>query len=197
MWSNEAVNTMKLSRRQFLRFAASAPALSAASRPKANIRGHIWYLRQVRRAYRPKTPEGAANSTYVHFLFGLIFKYEATTEQGRRSQGPNDTARPRRRGDRMKRRGFITPLRGPASWPRAARAQQAASMGRVAVLLPVTADDPDFQARVGAFLQGLQEAGWSIGRNLRIDTRWAGANANDIRRHVAELVALAPDVILA
>jgi putative ABC transport system substrate-binding protein len=70
-------------------------------------------------------------------------------------------------------------------------------MRRVAVLLPVTADDPDFQARVGAFLQGLQEAGWSSGRNLRIDTRWAGANANDIRRHVAELVALAPDVILA
>src|SRR5262249_39031435 len=102
MWSNEAVNTMKLSRRQFLRFAASAPALSAASRPKANIRGHIWCLRQVRRAHRPKTPEGAANSTYVHFLFGLIFKYEATTEQGHRSQGPNYTARPRRRGDRMK-----------------------------------------------------------------------------------------------
>src|SRR5262249_13947845 len=60
-----------------------------------------------------------------------------------------------------------------------------------------TADDPDFQARVGAFLQGLQEAGWSIGRNMRIDTRWAGSNANDIRRHVAELAALAPDVILA
>src|SRR5262249_25992888 len=54
-----------------------------------------WYLRVI------KTPEGAANSTYVHFLFGLIFKYEATTEQGHRSQGPNDTARPRRRGDRM------------------------------------------------------------------------------------------------
>ena len=48
----------------------------------ANIRGHIWYLRQVRRAYRPKTPEGAANSSYVHFPFGLIFKYEATTGQG-------------------------------------------------------------------------------------------------------------------
>src|SRR6516165_10020346 len=59
----------------------------------ANIRGHIWYLRQVRRAYRPKTPEGAANSSYVHFLFGLIFKHEATTEQGHRSRGPNDTAR--------------------------------------------------------------------------------------------------------
>jgi putative ABC transport system substrate-binding protein len=98
----------------------------------------------------------------------------------------------------MKRRENIALLGGAAAaWPLAARAQQSASMRRVAVLLPVTADDPDFQARVGAFLQGLQEAGWSIGRNLRIDTRWAGANANDIRRHVAELVALAPDVILA
>jgi ABC-type uncharacterized transport system substrate-binding protein len=98
----------------------------------------------------------------------------------------------------MKRREFILALSGAAAaWPIAARAQQAAPMRRVAVLLPVTADDPDFQARVGAFLQGLQEAGWSIGRNLRIDTRWAEANANEIRRHVAELVALAPDVILA
>jgi putative tryptophan/tyrosine transport system substrate-binding protein len=98
----------------------------------------------------------------------------------------------------MKRREFITLLGSAvAAWPLAARAQQAAAMRRVAVLLPATADDPDFQARVGAFLQGLQEAGWSIGRNLRIDTRWAGANADDIRRHVAELLALGPDVILA
>ena len=96
------------------------------------------------------------------------------------------------------RREFITLLGGAAAaWPLAARAQQAAPMRRVAVLLPGTADDPDFQVRIGAFLQGLQEAGWSIGRNVRIDTRWAGVDANDIRRHVAELVALAPDVILA
>src|SRR5262245_20915230 len=98
---------------------------------------------------------------------------------------------------KMKRRQFITLLGGATAWPLAARAQQAATMRRVAVLLPVTADDPDFQARLGAFLQGLQEAGWSIGRNMRIDTRWAGSNANDIRRHAAELVTLAPDVILA
>jgi hypothetical protein len=65
------------------------------------------------------------------------------------------------------------------------------------VLLPATADDPVFQDRFGAFLQGLQQSGWSIGRNVRIDTRWATANAADIRRHAAELAALAPDVILA
>jgi putative tryptophan/tyrosine transport system substrate-binding protein len=98
----------------------------------------------------------------------------------------------------MQRREFITLLGGAAvAWPLAARAQQPDRMRRIGVLLPATADDPDFQARVGAFRQGLQEAGWSIGRNMRIDTRWAGASANDIRRHVAELVALAPDVILA
>src|SRR5262249_28176400 len=97
----------------------------------------------------------------------------------------------------LRRRPFLTLLGGAAVWPLAAGAQQAASMRGVAVLLPVTADDPDFQARVGAFLQGLQEAGWSIGRHPRVDTRWAWREANDIRRHVAELVALAPDVILA
>jgi putative ABC transport system substrate-binding protein len=96
------------------------------------------------------------------------------------------------------RRELIMLLGGAAtSWPLAARAQQAAAMRRIGMLLPVTADDADFQARVGAFLQGLQETGWSIGRNVRIDTRWAGANPTDIRKHVAELVALAPDVILA
>jgi putative ABC transport system substrate-binding protein len=69
-------------------------------------------------------------------------------------------------------------------------------MRRIGVLLPATADNADFQARVGAFLQGLQQAGWSIGQNVRIDTRWATSDAAEIRRHAAELVALAPDVIL-
>src|SRR5262245_23997010 len=98
----------------------------------------------------------------------------------------------------MRRREFITLIGGAAAaWPLAVRAQQGERMRRVAMLLPATSDDPDFQARVGAFLQGLQEAGWGIGRNIRIDTRWAGANAKDIGRHAAELVALAPDVIPA
>ena len=98
----------------------------------------------------------------------------------------------------MKRREFITLLGGAAAaWPLAARAQQRERMRRIGVLLPATADDPEFQARVGAFLQGLQQLGWTIGRNVRIDTRWATANADDIRRHAAELAALAPDVILA
>ena len=70
-------------------------------------------------------------------------------------------------------------------------------MRRIGVLLPAAADDAEFQARVGAFLQALAQLGWTIGRNVRIDTRWATANAAEIRRHAAELAALAPDVILA
>jgi putative ABC transport system substrate-binding protein len=98
----------------------------------------------------------------------------------------------------VKRRDLITLLGGAAiAWPLAARAQQGEPMRRIGVLLPATADDSDYQARVGAFLQGLQELGWTIGRNMRIDTRWAGVKADDVRRHAAELAAFAPDVILA
>jgi putative ABC transport system substrate-binding protein len=98
----------------------------------------------------------------------------------------------------MRRRDFITLLGGAAAtWPMAARAQQPQRMRRIGVLLPAAADDAEFQDRIGAFLQGLQELGWSIGRNVRIETRWATTNAVEIRRHAAELAALAPDAILA
>jgi putative ABC transport system substrate-binding protein len=98
----------------------------------------------------------------------------------------------------MRRRKFITLLGGAvAGWPLAARAQQGDRVRRIGVLLPAAADDALFQARIGAFLQGLALLGWTIGRNVQIDTRWATANAADIRRHAAELAALAPDVILA
>ena len=92
----------------------------------------------------------------------------------------------------MRRREFITLFGGAAAlWPLPARAQQAERMRRVGVLLPAAADDQAWQAWVGAFLQALGELGWTIGRNVRIDTRWAGANAAEIRRHAAELAALA------
>ena len=98
----------------------------------------------------------------------------------------------------MQRREFITLLGGAAvAWPRAARAQQADRMRRVGVLWNLAADDPEGQARQRAFLQGLQELGWTDGRNMRIDYRWAGGDADRFRRYAAELVALAPDVILA
>ena len=70
-------------------------------------------------------------------------------------------------------------------------------MRRIGALLPGTADDPEYQARMVAFLEGLQQLGWSDGRNVRVDTRWAAGDANLIRKYAAELIALAPDVILA
>ncbi len=98
----------------------------------------------------------------------------------------------------MRRREFMTLIGGAAvAWPLAARAQQPERMRRIGMLMPAAADDPEFQTRIGAFLQGLQQLGWTIGRNVRIETRWAGVNADAIRRHAAELVAVAPDVILA
>ena len=97
----------------------------------------------------------------------------------------------------MKRREFITLVGGAAAWSFAARAQQPERVRRVGILLPAAADNAEFQAWVGAFLQGLALLGWTIGRNVRIDTRWATANADEIRKHATELVALAPDVILA
>jgi len=97
----------------------------------------------------------------------------------------------------MKRREFIALLGGAAAWPLVARAQQREPVRRIGVLLPATADDQIWQARLAAFRQGLAVLGWTIGRNVRIDTRWATTSIADIRRHAAELAALAPDVILA
>jgi putative tryptophan/tyrosine transport system substrate-binding protein len=98
----------------------------------------------------------------------------------------------------MKRRDFITLLGGAAAaWPLAAHAQQRERMRRIGVLLPATADDPQRQVWFGAFLQGLAQSDWIIDRNVQIDTRWATANVDAVRRHAAELAALAPDVILA
>ena len=98
----------------------------------------------------------------------------------------------------LRRRKFITLLgTAAASWPLAARAQQGERVRRIGVLMTTAADDPEGQARIAAFLQGLQQLGWADGRNVRIDTRWATTDVNDIRRHAAELAAQAPHVILA
>jgi putative tryptophan/tyrosine transport system substrate-binding protein len=83
------------------------------------------------------------------------------------------------------------------AWPLAARAQQADRMRRVGVLESRAADDPEGQARLAVFLQRLQELGWTDGRNIRVDYRWGAADADRYRTFAAELVALAPDVILA
>ncbi len=98
----------------------------------------------------------------------------------------------------MRRREFIATFGGAAAtWPLAAQAEQAERVRLIGVLLPAAVDNADFQAWVGAFQQRLALLGWTIGRNVRIDTRWATTNAAEIRRHAAELAALAPDVVLA
>jgi putative ABC transport system substrate-binding protein len=97
----------------------------------------------------------------------------------------------------MQRREVITLLGGAAAWPLAARAQQAERMRRIAVLMNFAADDPEAQSRNAAFLQGLSELGWTVGRNLRIDYRWGAGDPDRYRQYAAELLALAPDVILA
>jgi putative ABC transport system substrate-binding protein len=95
------------------------------------------------------------------------------------------------------RRKFLATLGSAAAWPLAARTQQAERMRRIGVLMTTAADDPEGQARAAAFQQGLRQLSWTDGRNVRIDTRWATTNADRIRTSAAELVALAPDVILA
>jgi putative ABC transport system substrate-binding protein len=97
----------------------------------------------------------------------------------------------------MRRREFLTFISGvAATWPLSARAQPE-RVRRIGVLLNAAADNVEYQARLGAFLQALALSGWTIGHNVRIDTRWATANAAELRKHAAELAALAPDVMLA
>src|SRR6266700_1579587 len=96
----------------------------------------------------------------------------------------------------MERREFITLLGGAAvAWPLAVRAQQPERMRRIGVLMNLAEDDPESPIRLAAFVRGLQELGWTDGRNVRIDTRWGAGNADNIRKFAAELAALAPDVI--
>jgi putative ABC transport system substrate-binding protein len=98
----------------------------------------------------------------------------------------------------MRRRKFITLLGGvAAAWPLAARAQPSDRMRRIGVLMSLAADDPESPVRIAAFLQGLQQLGWTDGRNVRIDYRWGADDAERSRRYAVELIALAPDVILA
>ena len=97
----------------------------------------------------------------------------------------------------MRRREFITLLGGATAWPLAVRAQQAERMRHIGVLMNVSADQPEVQARLAAFLQGLQGAGWEVGRNVRVDTRWSTGDLARLYKDAVELVALRPDVVLA
>src|SRR5262245_13229196 len=97
----------------------------------------------------------------------------------------------------MKRREFVALLGGAATWSFMAHAQQTERTRRIGILVSVAADDRQGQARYATFVRGLRELGWTEGRNVRIETRWGAGNATNIRKFAAELVAFAPDVILA
>jgi putative tryptophan/tyrosine transport system substrate-binding protein len=97
----------------------------------------------------------------------------------------------------VRRREFITLLGGAVAWPLVARAQQPASLRRIAILTPFSANDAEGNARLTAFAQGLAQSGWTVGQNVRIDYRWGDGKADTMRKYAAELVALGPDVILA
>jgi putative tryptophan/tyrosine transport system substrate-binding protein len=100
------------------------------------------------------------------------------------------------RFDQLKRREFVTLLGGATAWLIAARAQQPERMRRIGVLMSTGANDAEGQSRLAAFMQGLQEFNWAVGRNVEIGIRWTASNADTVRKYSAELVALAPDVIL-
>src|SRR6266481_5044645 len=97
----------------------------------------------------------------------------------------------------MKRREFITLLGGAAAWPLIARAQQGQRVRLVCILEGISADTPGSKTRYAAFLEGLQQLGWTPGRNVRIEVRWGEGDETAIRKHAAELVALVPDVLVA
>src|SRR6516165_659120 len=106
---------------------------------------------------------------------------------------------PNRRGhmaSHIERRKFLATLGGAAAWPLAARAQQGERMRRIGMLTSLAADDPQMSARDAAFWQALQELGWTVGRNLRVEQRWGAGDPERMRKHAAELAVLAPDVIL-
>src|SRR5262249_20901879 len=113
-----------------------------------------------------------------------------------RSHGSSHAASGSRRGDRMRRRAFITLLGGAAAWPLAARAQQVERVRQIGLLMAF-ADDQEGQTFVAAFREGLQKAGWTEGRNIRIDTRWAAGDMEAMQRLAKELVALQPELILS
>src|SRR5262249_13778968 len=118
--------------------------------------------------------------------------------EGGRSYYAGRHGRSCRRGDRMRRRQFITLLGGAtAAWPLVARAQQPGGMRRIGVLMGSAENDSEAQAWVAAFREALQKLGWTEGRDIRIDTRWASADVEAMQRFARELVALQPDLILS
>src|SRR5262245_48836284 len=97
----------------------------------------------------------------------------------------------------MRRREFFSLVGGGAAWPLTARAQQGERMRRIGVLMSFAEDDPQAKFRLAALIEGLRQLDWTVGRNVKIDVRWGAGDAVRSRRYAAELVALAPDVVVA
>src|SRR5262249_35483251 len=150
-----------------------------------------WRLR------RPNSQGREASRPASHAADEIRTGHQSANRQGAAHRNSANAARPRRRGDRVRRRDFIKLLGGAAAaWPLLTSAQQPDRLRRIGVLMSV-ADAPEGQARLAAFLKGLHQWGWTEGRNVRIDTRWGGGDAERTRKNVAELLSLGPDVFLA
>src|SRR5262249_18207746 len=167
-------------------------------RPRARARRGLRRLRYQADRFRPAAQQGAAAARGS----APQAPRRRLTPRNSLCWGPRPKAGPPMQFGRLKRRAFVALLRGAAgaavfAWPRAARAQQREKMRRIGVLMSTSADDPNALAWISAFAQGLQERGWSVGGNVRIDYRWGAGDLDRFRKYAAELVALAPDVILA
>src|SRR5262249_50750356 len=158
---------------------------------------HLGFVPARRRLRRQDSPRSEAGEHPGGAAHQIRARRESDCRESARPRHPADPACPRRRGDRMRRRDFITLIGGAAAWPIVARAQQPERMRRIGLLMNTGADEPESQARLAAFLQGLQELGWATGRNLRIDYRWSPGDLAHLRRDATELVALRPEVVLA
>src|SRR5262249_35832408 len=147
-------------------------------------------IASLREKSRPIFPFSSRRSSNGH---------QSQDRQGAWPRNPGHVARPRRRGDRVRRRDFITLLGGAAIvWPLTARAQQGERMRRVGVLVGTYGQtDREGQDRIAVFLDTFRKLGWSDGRNVRIDYRWGGGDANRSKTFAEELVRSAPDVIVA
>ena len=159
------------------------------------------YLPKGRNLCRPHPQGREARRSAGHATDQVRTRNQPQDRQSTRHPSATLAARPRRRGDRViRRREFITALGGAAvAWPIVARAQPSVRVRRIGIFMNLASDDAEGQSRNAAFLQGLQELGWAVGRNVRIDYRWGASNSDPdrMRKDAAELLALAPDVILA
>src|SRR5262249_5159114 len=173
-------------------------ARGCRSRWPDELRNEPWRrISPGRRVHRPDSQGREARRPAGLAVEQIRVRHQRANGEIARHRSAQRVATARRRGDRVKRREFITLLGGAAASPIAARAQQADKVRHIGVLMNVAATDPEGQAQVAAFLQTLQQLGWSEGRNVRIETRWGENDVELDRTYAKELLALAPDIILA